>query len=237
VDSLHFVEQLFDHLQDVGYFAKDREGRFIMADQTFIRMLRCEEISQVLGKTDRDFFPDHVAQKYIDDDLNVLNRKEPLLHEIEVFPRDDFSLDWHEANKFPIMDQDGQAIGIAGITVKLSPSHMPWNYPPKLGKILDYIGRFYGNKITIRQLAEIANMSERSLERHFAKTFRTTPLRYLKRVRINAACHALTHTVKPISEIALECGFCDQSHLTSEFRRVLSLTPREYRLKHSASSH
>jgi AraC-like DNA-binding protein len=233
VDSLHFVEQLFDHLQDVSFFAKDSEGRFTMANLTFVRMLRCRSIEEVLGKTDHDFFPDHVARKYREDDRRVIATGEALLHEIEMVPKDDLTLDWHEANKFPIYDSGGVIIGLAGISIRLSPMHMPLNYPPNLGRMLVFIGQNFGSKITIGQLAEIASMSERSLERHFTKTFRTTPLRYLKQVRINAACHALTHTTKSISEITLECGFCDQSHLTSEFRRLLGRTPREYRMTHA----
>ena len=232
VDSLHFVELLFGHLRDVSFFAKDSAGRFTMADESFVEMLKCANSEEVIGKTDGDFFPPHIAKKYIEDDQQVIRTGEALLHEIEMVPNDDFTLAWHEANKFPIYDRTRKVIGIAGITVPLSPKHMPLNYPPKLGIILDYIGDNFGNKITIKQLAEIAKMSERSLERHFACALNTTPLRYLKQVRINAACHALSHTSKSISEITLECGFCDQSHMTSEFRKKLNMTPREYRKRH-----
>jgi AraC-like DNA-binding protein len=232
VDSLQFVELLFGHLKDVCFFAKDKEGRFTMADESFLKMLKCSSTDEVIGKTDEDFFPPHIAKKYIEDDRRVLLTGEALLHEIEMVPNDDFTLAWHEANKFPIYDRTRTVIGIAGITVPLSPKHMPVNYPPKLGVILDFIGDNFGSKITIKQLADIAKMSERSLERHFSSALNTSPLRYLKQVRINAACHALSHTSKSISEITLECGFCDQSHLTSEFRKKLGMTPREYRKRH-----
>lgn len=233
INSFHFVEQLFCHLPDVSFFAKDCDGHFTMADISFIQMLHCDRMEEVLGKTDKDFFLDHVAKKYMADDQNVIKSGEPMLHEIEMVPKDDFTLDWHEANKFPIFDEKGHVIGVAGITIKLSPAHLPLNYPPNLGDILEFIGKNFGNKITIKQLAEIANMSERSLERHFTKTFKTTPRRYIKQVRMNAACYALANTSKSISEITLECGFCDQSHMSSEFRRILNVTPREYRIKNT----
>ncbi|MCG8528649.1 MAG: AraC family transcriptional regulator [Opitutales bacterium] len=231
IDSLHFVERLFDQLPDVGFFAKDAEGRFTMGDRTFLRIMKCKEIEDLVGKNDFDFFPDHVARKYVKDDRKVIETGEPLLHVIEMVPKSDSTLDWHEAHKIPILTKNGKVIGITGITAKLSPAHLPLDYPPNLGSILEFIGKNYGKKMSVQQLADIANMSERSLERHFKKTFETTPLRYLKSVRINAACHALSHSGKSISDITLECGFCDQSHMTSEFRRVLGVTPREYRMQ------
>ncbi len=233
IGSLHFAEQIFGCLRDASFFAKDIEGRFMMADKSFLAILRCDSLEEILGKTDEDFFAPHLAKKYQDDDRRVMETREPLQHEIEVVSRDDLSLFWHEASKFPIFDTNDEVIGVAGVTVKLSPRYMPLDFSPSLGKILEYIGDNYGSKITIKQLAEIANLSERSLERHFMKAFKTTPLRYLKQVRINAACHALSHTSKTISEITFECGFSDQSHMTSEFKRVLDITPRAYRLQNA----
>ena len=47
------------------------------------------------------------------------------------------------------------------------------------------------------------------------------------------SCHALVFTTKSLAEIATEFGFSDQSHFTKEFRRLMSETPRQYRLRYA----
>jgi AraC-like DNA-binding protein len=43
------------------------------------------------------------------------------------------------------------------------------------------------------------------------------------------AARLLTHSVRPLAEVALSCGFADQSHLSKIFARNLGLPPGEYR--------
>ena len=56
-----------------------------------------------------------------------------------------------------------------------------------------------------------------------------TPMQYVLRVRINAASEALTTSDRTIAEIAVACGFYDQSYFTKQFRRQFGHTPTAYR--------
>ena len=49
------------------------------------------------------------------------------------------------------------------------------------------------------------------------------------RLRIDRACHLLTHTHQPLAQIAQECGFGDQSYFTRVFRQRTGRTPGDYR--------
>ena len=49
------------------------------------------------------------------------------------------------------------------------------------------------------------------------------------RVKIEKACKLLRDTEKALVEIGLELGFCDQSAFTAQFRKRMSMTPRQYR--------
>jgi AraC-like DNA-binding protein len=51
---------------------------------------------------------------------------------------------------------------------------------------------------------------------------------YARRCRLEVAAGALRQG-KAISQVALDCGFCDQSHFTNAFRRVFGMTPGEHR--------
>jgi len=75
----------------------------------------------------------------------------------------------------------------------------------------------------------LAHMSVRAFERKFQDAFHVTPQQYIRKLRVRMACRALVYTEKPLAEVALECGFADQSHFAREFRHQTRQTPREYR--------
>lgn len=72
-------------------------------------------------------------------------------------------------------------------------------------------------------------MSLRAFERQFQAVFHLTPQRFLRKLRLRIATRALMFTDASLADIALTCGFADQSHFSREFRRQFGRTPREYR--------
>jgi AraC-like DNA-binding protein len=72
-------------------------------------------------------------------------------------------------------------------------------------------------------------MSLRAFERRFQSAFHLTPQKFLRKLRLRIASRALMNTDESLSEIALKCGFADQSHFSREFRRHFGRTPRGYR--------
>ena len=68
------------------------------------------------------------------------------------------------------------------------------------------------------------------ISRQFHQHFGCTLSEYLRRVRVARAQSLLSHPELEISEIALTCGFCDQSHFTSTFHRLTGMPPYRYRL-------
>jgi AraC-like DNA-binding protein len=67
---------------------------------------------------------------------------------------------------------------------------------------------------------------------HFARLFRQStgqsPMRYVARYRVERAKRLLAEGGRHISDIAVETGFFDQSHLTRVFRRVVGVTPARF---------
>lgn len=62
---------LFSALGDVYFFMKDREGRFIGANQLQLEKLGLKREAELIGKTDFDFFPSYMITRYADDDAQV----------------------------------------------------------------------------------------------------------------------------------------------------------------------
>jgi AraC family transcriptional regulator len=83
--------------------------------------------------------------------------------------------------------------------------------------------------LELSNIADAVNVHPVHLACVFRRTFRCTPGEYLRQLRVQYACRQLSETNASISEIALAAGFCDQSHFNRHFKRLLGLTPAQYR--------
>lgn len=132
-------------------------------------------------------------------------------------------------NKIPLFDPAGVVIGTAGMTRKLDDAGQAIAPGSEFGQVLAYMRDHYATSITNGHLARLAHMSVRSFERKFQASFHLTPQRYLRKLQIRMASRALIYTGQSLAEVAIGCGFADQSHFTREFRRYFGRTPRDYR--------
>lgn len=83
--------------------------------------------------------------------------------------------------------------------------------------------------IPLTQLAAECGLSIGHFSRAFRVSFGLPPHRWLLRERVRRAAHLLTTTDQAIDEIALACGFVDQSHLSRVFRKVMDMPPASWR--------
>ena len=83
--------------------------------------------------------------------------------------------------------------------------------------------------LPISEIAEIAGLSKRSLERKFNRMMRTTPNGYYRGLRLNKANNLLLNTDMRINEIGLACGF--PSGFTTIYRQAFGMTPNSARKK------
>ena len=84
----------------------------------------------------------------------------------------------------------------------------------------------FGN---VAQMASAALVSESKLYKLFRRHHHTTPLEALNRARIQAACIRLETPSKTVIEIALEVGFQSLSAFNANFKRLMRVSPLEYR--------
>jgi AraC-like DNA-binding protein len=236
------LAELFNYVEDVLAWAKDREGRFLWVNRAILLMRAGnatgvdpeEGYRDVLGKTDHDLCPAVLADQYQLDDDHVLagNR---IINRIELFRQPDGSTCWHMTNKIPLLDEQGVVIGTAGIARLLKEPDSQLVTGNEFGPVLAYMRDHYRSPITNEELARVAHMSVRAFERKFLRSFHLSPQKYLRKFRVRIASHSLVYTSQPLSEVALSCGFADQSHFTREFRRQFGRTPRDYRAHYGAT--
>lgn len=228
--------ELFDCLDDVLAWVKDRQGRYCWVNRAFSinyspkadRPEVPEPREQVLGKTDYELSPPFLADQFRLDDEHVLagNR---IVNRIELVHESDEGPLWHVTNKIPLRDDGGAIIGTAGITRRLNTNDREIASESGFGPVLAHMRDHYHTPINNSQLAAIAHMSVRAFERKFLSSFQLTPQKYLRKLRLRTASRALVYTRQTLVEIGLKCGFADQSHFTREFRRHFGRPPREYR--------
>ncbi len=224
--------RLFDFLPSVQFWIKDRAGCYRWVNRGFLLNYSLERPEDVLGKTDYDLSPLHLAEQFRADDELVLSGK-PVLGRVELVGRFDHTAGWSVTDKLPLADAQQRIIATMGITRPLQDEAVEGLYPNvALGEVIHCIRQHYAEPLTNQRLARVAGLSVRGLERAFHQAFRASPQQYLRRVRVRMACYALVHTQRRISEIAVAHGFCDQSHFSREFRRQVGLSPQEYRRRY-----
>ena len=96
-------------------------------------------------------------------------------------------------------------------------------------RVVGVINSNLSRKIRIQDLATGAKLSSSHFCRAFRTTFGVPPVVYVAHQRIRRAQELMRKTSDPLVCIALECGLCDQAHLTRVFRRVMGMSPSAWR--------
>jgi two-component system cell cycle sensor histidine kinase/response regulator CckA len=121
-------------------FLKDRNLRFLTANKNYCHILGCTE-AELLGKTDFDFFPSEIAEKYRADDLLVLQEgrhvqtEERRMHHRQTFI--------HRSVKTPVMDEAGNIVGVLGILWDVT-EHLSLETQLRHVQKMDAIGQLAG---------------------------------------------------------------------------------------------
>ena len=114
--SLRNSESLYHSLVETmpqNVFRKDLQGRFTFANQQYCKHYRCK-LEDILGKTDFDFFPKELAEKYRKDDQRVMTtgQTREIIEEHQPFGQERSII---QVVKTPLYSVDGSIIGLQGI--------------------------------------------------------------------------------------------------------------------------
>ena len=101
--------------------------------------------------------------------------------------------------------------------------------PERLNRALSIIDARFADRLTLRELAEAATLSERTLNRYFVQHLGESVGKYLNRVRIGHACRMLVDTSWPVSVVASRSGFPNAANFNRQFRAFKQTTPAAYR--------
>ncbi len=95
--------------------------------------------------------------------------------------------------------------------------------------MMSFIHQNYDKAITLLDIAESAAVKESEALRSFKSVLSTSPVKYLKKYRLQQSAFLLKTTNEPIINIGLSCGFAEMSYFTKSFREMYDIPPTEYR--------
>ena len=98
-----------------------------------------------------------------------------------------------------------------------------------VGKSINFMLENLGRKLTLQNLAEELQLSPSHFSRLFTKQTGHSPIDYFIQLKIQKACRLLDNSDWNIAEVARESGFEDQFYFSRQFRKVMNMTPRDYR--------
>ena len=108
-------------------------------------------------------------------------------------------------------------------------------FNPYVRAALTYIKYHYRDKITVEDIAEAAHITSRYLYKLFRMELGCSPQKVLIEHRVKCAEYLLISTGMKIGEIAWESGYSDIEQFSAAFRRIIGITPSQYRRKYSGS--
>ncbi len=110
------------------------------------------------------------------------------------------------------------------------------NDTDRMNRVHAYVMKNFREKISLDEVAAIANMSPSSFSRYFKIHANKTFSDFLTEIRIGYSCKLLISQTIDISQVCYESGFNTLSNFNRQFKAVTHYNPLEYRKKYSEIS-
>ncbi|WDE97344.1 AraC family transcriptional regulator [Lentisphaera profundi] len=228
----NFIQSFFDQSEDLFAFAKDCDFRFTMVNRPLLKSLNLSSESEVLGKTDYDFFSPGQADLFRLEDREVFNTEKMVLNRTWGIANPKGGMNWYISSKYPLRNKSGELKGLIGIMRNSSKVGSYLEPYAELSPIFNFIRSNIARQIEVDELAKIMCLSLSQFERKFKKMMAITPLKFINKMRIDYACERLIKSHDTLSNIAFDCGFFDHSHFSKIFKRIKGMNPSDYRKKY-----
>ena len=169
------------------------------------------------------------SQRIAEQDRAILKSARSLKGELELhlYPGGDqgWCLTWKE----PLFDRKRAVIGLVGLSRDVRPANTTPGETRALSAALRHVQDHPETPVAIGDLAARAGLSAFQFDQRIRAMFGLSAGQYLTRLRIERASERLRRSEDPIAEIALDCGYADQTAFTRQFRKVVGLSPGQYR--------
>ncbi len=108
------LRTLIDNTPDYIY-VKDAASRFLIANTALALRMGASSAEDLLGKTDRDFYPEELAAKFIHDEQEIMRSGEAVVNREGCVQDASGKMVWHLTTEIPFRDGEGKVVGLVGI--------------------------------------------------------------------------------------------------------------------------
>lgn len=138
------------------------------------------------------------------------------------------SREFHKTDSAAKLAIEGLALELLAEAAR-QPSYGIGAAPPWLRQAREMVIEHFSETLRLTQIAAEVGVHPVYLATAFRQKFGTTIGEFVRKLRIEHACAQLHKEDLPLSAIALQAGFADQSHFSKVFKLYVGMTPREYR--------
>lgn len=229
------VDRLFDGVPDIVFFVKDALGRYMAVNDTLASRCGLATKDLAIGRTAGELFPQPLGDAFAKQDQEILQGAPGIRDHLELHLYPGGRRGWCLTLKEPIPGKNGGIVGICGISRDLHAAGDGGELAA-MATAIDHIHRHYDEALRLPALAKMAGLSVYQFDQRIRALFHVTAGQYLVKVRIDAACKHLSASNEPISGIALDCGYSDQSAFSRQFKQAVGISPLAYRKKFASKT-
>jgi AraC family transcriptional regulator len=124
---------------------------------------------------------------------------------------------------------EGLALATVGEAYRPERRGAERNPPRRIQQARELLHARFAESLALSEIAATVGLHPVYLAREFRKHYHTTVGEYARKLRIEFACRMISESDSPLSEIACDAGFYDQSHFSNAFKRHTGMSPAEYR--------
>lgn len=218
---------------------KDVRSRFLAVSAAFADACGATP-DDMIGKTETPFFTPRWVERFRNDDRRAI-----------AWGRNIVVMEGTREARFrtfkaPVLDENGRVAGTVGLALPASRPRngiprtwldlfpQPWGAtgtptPAWLLRIRHELEAAFSAPVSVAALAMVVDRNPNYVTSAFRRRFGVPPVEYAHRRRVEWTARVLATTKLPLSRIAQEAGFADQSHMTRLFMRYFGITPGAYR--------
>lgn len=233
--NAEIIRQMADAVPGVLFNIVDAEERIVAFNRANCEVCNFKNEMEVVGEKVVNLFPAVLAEAYLSLYREARESGQPIQNRITAHGADR-STNLRVANVFPLRDAAGTVIGTAVFYRVVEAPHTKPDWYGAIKTAVAHIDAHFRKRLSLEDLARVSGMSVTTFRRVFAQVMETTPGDYIATIRINHARRLLSTTSMKVFDIALECGFYDQSHFIRTFKRLRRQTPAHYRRAHFSAT-
>lgn len=222
-------DELFDAVPDTVFFVKDREGRYTAVNRTLVERTGRASKADLLGRTADEVFPGELGRRIAEQDDATTRNGHVLVAVLELHLYPNGSEGWCLTWKAPMRNAEGEIVGLLGMSRDVQSAGHSLDETRALSDALDHARRHLHSPLRVSELAARAGLSSFRFGQRIRQLFGMSASQYLTRLRIDFARDRLRNSSASISEIAMDCGYADQTAFSRQFRQVCGISPKRYR--------